>query len=167
MPSVAERIYTALECRLRQIRGGAYCFDLQGRVFMQRPSYDLDVESTPAVFIAPRPGSGFRAEQRPGTAQFSDMTLTFDVVGIVANTKTAPATVNGLRLMADLQRALEQPADLFLSADVDGDTMNLLSQELRMIDAQFETPPDQFPFEVVGIGIECTYPHCYGDPDHV
>jgi hypothetical protein len=168
MPSVAERIYTALADRLRNIRGqGCMSEDLQGRIYMQRPDYDLDAESYPAAFIAPRQGSGFQFTQKPGSSELSATTLTFDVVGVIGASKDTTAAVKGLRLMADLHRALEVQSDLNLEVTIDGVKVRLLSEELRIVDAQYEPAPSGFDFEVVGVGVACVFPQKYGDPDYV
>ena len=167
MRSVAGRVLGMLADRLSDIRGqGDYVYDLQGRIYLRRFSFDADIEDTPSVFIARRVGGGTERTQKPGAEQLSDMTVVFDVVGVVAlNTTTSAAAEN---LIADLQRALERPDDLFLrGCDGSGRARDLLSQELQIVSIETAQPLDGFPFEVVAVGVQCTWPHKYGDPNHV
>jgi len=165
MRSVAARILDMLTDRLRDIRGqGDYVYDLQGRIYLRRFSFDADIEDAPTVFIARRVGGGTERVQKPGAEQLSDTTVVFDVVGVVALDSTA--SVAAENLIADLQRALERPDDLFLR-DCDGSGRALLSQELQIVSIETAQPLDGFPFEVVAVGVQCTWPHKYGDPNHV
>lgn len=166
MPSVAERIYLALHDRLLDIRGGAFNHDLQGRVHLARPSYDLTASDYPAVFFAMRQG-GFGTVRGPGTAQHTTTTLTFDAVGIARASDGGSHCRAGLRLLADLRRALEVPDDMYLRTEIDGTPKQLLGDELLIVDAEWEPAPPGFDFDIVGVGIACSYPHKYGDPDHV
>lgn len=165
MPSVAARILLALQARLLEIRGqGAMVNDLQGRVFLRRPSFDAEAEETPAVFLMRRVGGGAQREQRPGeNGVGSDTTVIFDAVGLVAS--TGDSTLAAEHLLADMQRALEIPNDTFLRESCLG--KNLLTQELRLVSIELDPPIDVMPFELVGVGVQCAYPHEYGDPDHV
>jgi hypothetical protein len=165
MPSVAERVLNALAERLDAIRGGTFNNDLQGRVYLSRPSYNLATEEVPAVFLAPRSGGGFSRERKPGTSELSDTTLVVDVVGVLS---TVPdSSIAGLRMLADLQAALEIPADKHLRVDIDGRSVNLLSDELTIIDIEFVPASDVLPFDHVVLGVQCPFPHTYGDPDNV
>lgn len=165
MPSVSARILKALHGRLLDIRGqGSMVNDLQGRVFMRRFGYDVDAEQLPAVFIARRVGGGTELVQRPSQSLLlQDMTTVFDVIGVVA--QGGDCSLDGEHLLADLIRALEQPDDVYLRCEALN--QNLLSQELRLVDVQFAELPIGAPFDLVGVGVQCTHPHKYGDPDHV
>ncbi len=165
MPSVAARILKALHARLLDIRGqGDMVNDLQGRVHLHRFGYDLDAEAAPAVFIARRAGGGTDLVQRPGAnLLLHDVTTVYDVVGVVAQGNAC--SLDGEHLLADIIRALERPDDVFLRCDALG--KNLLSQELRLVDVQFAELPAGAAFDLVGVGVQCTHPHKYGDPDHV
>jgi hypothetical protein len=165
MPSVAERVLTALAERLDAIRGGSFNNNLQGRVHLSRPSYDLATEDVPAVFLAPRSGGGFSRERKPGTSELSDTTLVVDVVGVLS---TVPdSSIAGLRMLADLQAALELPDDLLMLTEIDGKTKGLLCDELTLIDINFASASDDFAFDHVVVGVQCTWRHFYGEPDRV
>lgn len=164
MPSVAGRILLALQARLQDIRGqGGMVSDLQGRVLLQRFGYDVDAEMVPCVFIARRVGGGTTRTLAPGAETLSDTTVVFDVVGVVH--RSATSALAGEDLIADMQRALEIESDPFLRDDCLD--KNLLSQELQLVTIDTGPPEDGFEFELVSVGVQCTYPHKYGDPDHV
>ncbi|MCR6700853.1 MAG: hypothetical protein NVV68_06775 [Dokdonella sp.] len=114
MPSVAARILTRLQARLLAIRGqGAMVHDLQGRVYLRRPTYDVDAESLPAVFLVRRPSSGTTREQRPGASStLSTTTVIFDAIGLVR--ADDDSGLQAEHLLADMQRALERPDDVWL-----------------------------------------------------
>ena len=102
-----------------------------------------------------------KAEPAKPVAPHGDITVIFDVVGAVK--RGAADALAGEALLADLQRALEQPADLYLrDADLG---RNLLSRELTLV--SIETLDDHPSLELVGVGVACTWPHSYGDPCHV
>lgn len=165
MPSVASRILLKLRDRLLTIRGqGRMVHDLQGRVFLRQPSYALDFEPLPAVFIVRRNGGGTTLTPSPSVNETPSVdTVIYDVIGAVpASDET---TLAGEELVADLRRALECPKDLFLFDD--SVKKNLLSEELRLISLELDPPEDARPYDFVGVGVACTYPHRYGDPDHV
>lgn len=162
MPSVAARVLCALRDRLLAINGqGAMRNDLQGRVYLRRWAYDANAEALPAVFIARRIGGGTTTEQKPGIGAEGDTTVIYDIVGVVRQDDAS--ALAGEHLIADLQRALERPADLYLRDCEDG--VNLLSQELRLV--AIDVGAEGLAVEVVGVGVQCTWPHRYGDPDHV
>ncbi len=163
MQSVAERVLRALGQRLLAIRGGDFACDLQDRVYFTRPSYDLPTEMVPAAFIARRPGGGATRQQKPGINVLSDTTVIFDVVGVVARGLDDALAVE--QLLADFHRALEVPGDAYLRCPVL--QRNLLSAEIFLADVDLSPYTDGFPFEVTGVGVQCTWPHKYGDPDHV
>jgi hypothetical protein len=161
MPSVAARIVLALQQRLLCIRGqGSYTHDLQGRVHLRRFTGDAQSDDLPAVYIARRVGGGEATTARPVPPHY-DTTVTFDVVGVV---KRSPnVTLAGEALLADIQRALERGDDLFLADAETG--RNLLAQELAITSVEtLDTDP---VLDAVAVGVTCTWPHTYGDPDHV
>lgn len=138
--------------------------DLQGRVLLRRPSWDMDAEDAPAVFVVRRNGGGTSTYPAPGAnSTLSDITVIFDVIGVVR--ASARSTLAGEELLADLQRALEIEADPFLFDPTL--VRNLLSQEMRLVSIELDPPEDGVPFDLVGVGVSCTYPHHYGDPNHV
>jgi hypothetical protein len=164
--SVASRIYAALKTRLGAINGVApYVNDATGRVFACFPSYDVLQEgvSAPnscAIFIFRRPLS----EQRSGRPQDPtiSVTIVYHIVAVVPSGATAGEALE--LLLADIERAIEHKDDLYLRIDA---KTNLLSQELVLVGADFTLPEDAFQFESLAIGVQCTFPHVYGDPDNV
>lgn len=164
MPSVAARILKKLRDRLDAIDGGVdFNNDLQGRIFLSRPTYDADEERLPAVFLSRRIGGGTTREQTPGKSELSTTTVVFDAIGVIAI--GGSCAVDAEDLLADLHRALEVPDDLYLRDEQLG--KNLLSQELQITDVEFNVPEAEIPVVLVSVSISCTYPHKYGDPDYV
>jgi hypothetical protein len=157
--SVAERILCALESRLLAIDGsGAFPASVAGRVFLRRPSYDVDNEPLPALFL-------FRAsETRAGSPEDGiDKQLTFGLVGVVATGDRAGIELE--RLLAAAERALELSDDKYLR---DPETnKNLLSDALTLTTGEFPPPEDGSKVESFSLGIQCGYPHVYGDPGNV
>lgn len=161
MPTVARQVLEALVDRLGSINGqGNMVNDLQGRIYLQRFGYDVDIERTPAVFIARRVGGGVERNAQPGETT-SDTTVVFDVVGVVERNGEAALAMEDL--IGDLHRALEVADDPFLAEC----GRNLLNQELQLVTVETAPPVDGFGFDVVGVGVSCTWPHVYGDPDRV
>lgn len=162
MPTVARQVLEALVARLESINGqGEMVNDVQGRIYLQRFGYDVDIERTPAVFIARRVGGGVERNALPGETT-SDTTVVFDVVGVVKRDGEAALAMEDL--LGDLHRALEVADDPFLEGECG---RNLLNQELQLVTVETQPPVDGFGYDVVGVGVSCTWPHVYGDPDHV
>lgn len=138
--------------------------DIQSRVFLRRPTYDLANEELPAIFLTRRVGGGTTREQGPGTSTISSETIViFDAVGIVRADADSGLAAEGL--LADMQRALEIAGDTALFDR--SDRKNLLSQELQLVSVELDPYLDALPYDMVGVGIQCAYPHVYGDPDCV
>ncbi len=161
-PSVAARVLQLLQQRLLAIRGqGDFTLDLQGRVYLKRLRYDAEVEAVPAVFVARRTGGGATVEGAKPVAPHSDMLVVFDVVGAVE--RGGDCALAGEALLADIQRALELPDDLYLR---DPElARDLLSRELALV--TIETMDEHPSLELVGVGVACAWPHTYGDPSDV
>lgn len=157
MPSVAKRILSKLVDRLKAIDGtGEFNFNLKNNVLIRRPSYDRD-DCLPAIFIYRRnPDS---REHNPELG-FPVHTVIYDVVGLVQRTDTAGEALEDL--LADIERALEIPSDLCLR-----DGKNLLGTPLRLVTGETELAPDGSRVEAVSVGVQCTFPHKYGDPNYV
>lgn len=163
--SVAARVLLALRARLAAIDGSAaYHFDLADRIHARRPVFDLDAFPPPALFVSRRAGGGEQRTQRPGTHVLTDKTVVFDVIGIVDAAQDCPG-VAAEQLLADIERSLELPADLFMS-DVDL-AANLLSQPLQLVDPEINDAVSRAEVEAIGVGVRCVWPHTYGDPSHV
>jgi hypothetical protein len=157
-------ILQALACRVRDIRGqGAMISDLQGRVHLSRPSYDLAAESYPAAFVARREGGGTTRDRAPGYASESNVSITFEVAGVIPRGLESGIAAEGL--LADFQRAIERADDPFMRDAALG--KNLLAEELFITDVSLEPAPDGSAFEALSVGVVCVYPYRYGDPDHV
>lgn len=158
--AVISKILCALRDRLLSINGqGEMVNNLQGRVFLRRPTYDVEAEQIPAVFLRVR---SITRTQQP-TNGFFDTTVIFDAIGLVK--ADADETLAGLEMKADMYRALEVEDDQFLK---DGDCgANLLNQELAIVDAQVEDLQDAMNFDVAAVGVQCTFPQKYGAPNHV
>lgn len=160
MPSVARRIRALLEARLLTINGtGEMVYDVGSNVFGYRPTLDTEIEAMPAVFIFRREGG----EERNGTPDDTciDKVVIYDVVGIVP---AGPGSGDAAEdLLADFERALERPADLYL-ADAGAE---LLSEPLVLTPSEFSLGDDASKVESVAVGVRCRYPHIYGDPEYV
>jgi hypothetical protein len=158
--AVMSKILCALRDRLLTIDGqGEMVNDVQGRVFLRRPTFDSDHERAPSVFLRVR---SITRSQQPSEG-FFDTTVTFDAIGIVKADEDE--TLAGLEFKADIYRALEIEDDEFLR---DGECeANLLNQELAIVDAQIEDLQAASNFDLVGVGVQCTFPQKYGAPNHV
>jgi len=159
MRSVAERILGVLESRLLLIDGsGEFHMDVARRVFLRRPTYDVDIESLPALFL-------FRlSETRTGSPEDGvEKQVMFGLVGVVASSDRAGIELE--RLLASAERALEQTDDMYLR---DPEMKkNLLSEALALTTGEIPPPEDGSKIESFSLGIQCTYPHVYGEPEHV
>lgn len=162
MASVAKQILAKLHARLVAIDGtGAFVNNIGDRVEKRRPRYDVDADTLPILFIYRRTGGDTR-EVKP-TDPHADVTLVFDVVGLVAVGADSGDAAEDL--LADVTRALELASDVYLHEGSIG--RNLLSQELMLVSADAEPAPPGSKVEVVAVGVRCIYPRKYGDPDHV
>lgn len=159
--SVAKQIYKKLIDRLSAINGtGDFINDVESRIYLQRPSYDIENEILPAVFIYRR-SSGDERTDAPVQA-FPEVTVVYDVVGLIKADSTAGYAIEDL--LADIERSLEIENDKYLATD---GGKNLLSQELRLINGQGAQSQDGKNYEAVAIGVECKFPKKYGDPNYV
>jgi hypothetical protein len=161
MPTaVISKILIALRDRLLTIDGqGEMVNDVQGRVLLRRPTFDADSERAPSIFLRVRT---ITRSQQPSES-FFDVTVIFDAIGIVKADEDE--TLAGLEFKADIYRALEIEGDKFLRDDECN--ANLLNQELAIVDAQLEDLQAASTFDLVGVGVQCTFPQKYGAPNHV
>jgi hypothetical protein len=163
--AVASLIAKRLQSRLCAIDGrGEMVFDVQRRVYLKGPQQDTTTpDLLPAIFVMRRLGGGATRTVQPGKDIYSDTTIVWDVIGILAANEND--TIAGEEFMADMVRALEIPEDPFLSLSCDGKKPFLLNQELTLIDVFVGDQIAALPFDIVGHGVSCTHPHQYGRPN--
>jgi hypothetical protein len=166
--SIAGQVLLRLRDRLRKVNGtGGMLNDVDGRVYLRRLKADAMNDIFPAIYIARRPGGGATRVVVDGLQTYWRTQVIFDVVGIVPAGEES--TLAGENLLADMYRAVEDPADLYMKTIAsDGATpTNLLMEELVVVDENIDDIVASSPLDVVGFGVQCTFPQLYGDPNHV
>lgn len=167
MPGVARKILAKLFGRLEAIDGsGDFNFDMTGRVFRCRPSYDVLSEGKSGVFISRRFGGDTRD---PVPDQHSGVTVVevvYDVVAIAPELNGTNEAGDVLeQLKEDIERALEISSDLYLRDDDSG--RNLLESALQLVSGDGRLAEVWETTELFAVGVRCRYEHVYGNPDVV
>lgn len=166
--SVAGQILKRLKARLLCVNGtNGMLNDVDGRVYLRRVTADAQHDAFPAIYIARRRGGGATRVVEPGLELTWRTQVIFDVVGIVPAGEDT--TLAGENLLADMYRAIEIPSDPWLATIAsDGITpTNLLMEELVVVDEVIDDIVASSPLDVVGFGVQCTFPQKYGDPNNV
>ena len=159
---MSARVYERLFERLQCINGeGVFITELGRR--LRRGLFDTHLDNGQWVMsFGRRTGPSGEARTDQAGASTYSKTVVFDAVVSVPRDSDAQAAIENA--LADIERAIELEDDLFL---YDSQlNRNLLVAELRLEPAQLEIP-EGFDAAFLTVGIPCTFPHQYGDPDHV
>jgi hypothetical protein len=163
MPSVASRIRNALIERARRINGdGDFMLDVGDRVF-SGPAYidtltDVPADKLPAVFLTRARSSGDRSSTPNGTLQLRAVRWTALLVDIADPARDYGQQVEDL--IADLERAFEDPRDPLLATD----GVPMLAATLGVESTSYPLDQDAGNRCYAAVDILTIFPAVYGDP---
>lgn len=163
--SVAARIRHAIIDRVKSIDGHPpFDTDLAGRAFGEAPTIDTLANASsanlPCAWVWRQPGN---EERTPTGNTLLHMKSVRWSVLIVDHAGDDPGETQE-RLYADLERAIEDRADLYMSDD---DGVNLVADEVRIDKASFSLGADVAGLAIVSVDVITNYPHHYGDPSRI
>lgn len=161
MKSVSHKVLDRIVARLDRIDGsGRFNFDMRGRVLRCRPRVDL-ADGGHVICVWRRRGSDQRTDA-PRHAGVQDIEVIFDVFALARTSVDNEAGDVLEMLLADIELALELPADLHLRDDETG--RNLLTAPLTLTGAALDPSDEILRVEFIAVSVRCVIQHVYGDP---